>query len=139
VDIAYFQVTYPEIVISCDRCNWSGNNLEYFNFSINSWEKLAEGGQCLQFVDSICSIDDVDSLIKSSLLREGINVGIVCDGDTIGVVRGDYLGIEGENDIHLQDMVDFNDLNLSSMDGGNFEAPDFFSLEEDIREIMERR
>jgi len=138
MDFARFQMMYPELIVIHDRCGWFGDNLEYYNFVMRSWHKMVPGAFALLFAEKKVSFEEIDGVIKSAGILEPVDVALTCVKEGIdsfvGLVRGKNLKREGEDSFNFGDFGEFawdeqNQLNQV----GDFEAPNFFDPEEDLR------
>ena len=138
MDIAAFQMVYPELIVSYDRCEWLGENMEYYNFIMRSWQNLAENAQALMFEEKKTSIEEIDGVIKSSGVLEPVDVALIYVKDgphsLVGLVRGKNLRRTDEGEFNFGDFGEFSwDATNKDSVSENFEAPDFFNPEDDIK------
>lgn len=138
MDFARFQMMYPELIIIHERCGWYGDNLEYYNFIMHSWHKMAPGAFALLFSEKKVTFEEIDGAIKSAGILEPADVALTCvkEGASsfVGLVRGKNVTREGEESFSFGDFGEFGwDDQTSSNQKSDFEAPAFFDPEEDIR------
>jgi len=138
MDFARFQMMYPELIISHDRCGWFGENLEYYNFVMRSWHKMAPGAFALLFEEKKVSFEEIDGVIKSAGILEPVDVALTCVKEGVnsyvGLVRGKNVRREGEESFEFGDFGEFSwSGSESQIQSDNFEAPSFFDPEEDLR------
>ena len=142
MDIAAFQMVYPELIVVYDRCEWSGNEMEYYNFIMRSWQKLAENAQALVFEEKKLTVDEIEGVIRSASFLEPVDIALIYVKEGlnsfIGLVRGKNLNKAGIGDF---DFGDFGEFSWGSTNQAGtsevFEAPDFFSPEDDLRRELE--
>jgi hypothetical protein len=133
MDVAAFQSMYPEEVRICiGQTSWFGDGLELYNADSGSWVSLADGGEAMMFNESTMNFETIDSLVKSSIVSSKEFV-IVVDGDYIGFVRGNNITSEDEEEMDIE--IDWGS-GSESNNPEDFEAPDFFSPEEDLKKLM---
>jgi len=128
MDVAAFQFLYPEEVqIQLGRIAWFGSSLQYYNAENEDWSNLASGGEAMMFCGESMTFEVVEGLVKSSIVS-GKKFVIIVDGSLLGFVRGKDL--HEEIDIEIDwDMDD-------SINSGNYEMPDIFSPEEDLKKVI---
>ena len=140
MDLAPFQMVYPELIISHKQCAWFGEDIQFYNFALKVWDKMARGDKPLLYHETQASIENIDGGIKSSKILGDLDIALISvqngSESAIGLVRGTRLRREGEEDFSLG-MIDIGTNDQSSLNAEDFEAPDFFSPEDDLRRELE--
>ena len=131
MDVAAFQSLYPEEVqVHLGRGTWFGSSLQYYNAEDEDWSNLASGGEAMMFCGEAMTFEIIEGLVKSSIVS-GKKFVIIVDGSLLGFVRGKDLQEENEEmDIEIDWDMD------NSTNSGNYEMPDMFSPEEDLKRLL---
>lgn len=134
MDIAAFQSLFPEEVrIETDRHEWCGEDLQYYDVESDVWESICSGAEILMCSEKDLNFSVIDGLVKSSIIAQK-DLAIQVVGDLVGIVRG--------NNLHTKDDLEMEDFALDmtgeekKFDAVDYEAPDMFSPEKELRELL---
>ena len=136
MDLAPFQIIYPELIIEHKRCAWFGEGLQYYNFIFQTWQNMASGAQALLFLEAQAATEIIDGGIKSAKILGEVDIALINAKEgvnsLIGLVRGKRLRKEGEEDFSLG-VIEWGENSQATYAANDYEAPDFFSPEDDLR------
>jgi hypothetical protein len=136
MDFAAFQAMFPDLIVVYQQCEWEGSQLQTYNFINSNWDELQPGSAAEMFSD--VDIDIIEGAIKSAAIADNFEVALVVDRSgqkmLTGIVRGKGIRIAGEDSFSLDDFAIDLDGNY---EGSNFEAPDFFSSENDLKRELQ--
>jgi hypothetical protein len=121
MDIAGFQVIFPELIVSYENKPWHGSGLQSYNFVFNEWQDIADGANVQLFTK--VNVEAVEGAIRSTKIHENTDVALIYTSEATGLVRGKRLREDGEMDFAFDD---FSFDNTSQHKSDNFEAPGFF-------------
>jgi uncharacterized protein YacL (UPF0231 family) len=132
MDIAAFQATFPEEVrVQLGRTEWFGEDVQFYNAKSGTWYNLAQGEEAMMFPSKNMTFQTVEGLVKSSIVSDK-EFAIVVDGELVGFVRGKELKTQEDEEMN----VELNWWTKSEHETSNFEAPDMFSPEKDLNDLI---
>ena len=95
MDVAGFQIVYPELIVSYSRCSWFGKEIEYYDFINSEWCGISYGADALLFDEEFLSIEEIEGVIKPASILEVKDLALIyvkeANRSCIGVVRGKSL------------------------------------------------
>jgi len=132
MDVAAFQSLYPEEVrIQSGRTNWFGSNLQYYNAKSGTWYDMAPSAQAQMFKDELMNFETIDGLVKSSIISNR-QFAIIVEGSLLGFIRGNNLQTEEDEEMNIE--IDW-EMDVS-MNNENYETPDIFSPEDELKKLL---
>jgi len=140
MDLASFQLVYPELIVEHARHLWVGEKMEYYNFVFKTWQKMSLESEPLLFSESKVKIEDIEGAIRSAQILNEVEIALINIQENseslIGLIRGRRLRNKDDGDFSLES-IDWSNNNFHTYSAEEYESPEFFSPEDDLKELLQ--